>query len=108
MIERKVQDRPVNPELTLANLRNVGKATLRDFHLLGIFTIQELAGQNPLDLYRRLCDLTDVRQDPCVEDVFAAAVHQAQTGEALDWWVFTPARKARTNAVAPVRRSPAR
>ena len=29
MIERKVQDRPVNPELTLANLRNVGKATLQ-------------------------------------------------------------------------------
>jgi hypothetical protein len=30
---------------------------------------------------------------PCVEDVFAAAIHQARTGEALDWWIFSRQRR---------------
>jgi hypothetical protein len=33
--------------------------------------------------------------DPCVWDVFAAAIHQARTGESRDWWTFTPERKRR-------------
>nr|WP_243444214.1 helix-hairpin-helix domain-containing protein [Acetobacter persici] len=30
-----------------------------------------------------------------MHDVFAAAIHQARTGEARNWWSFTPQRKAR-------------
>jgi hypothetical protein len=39
--------------------------------------------------------LTGKRQDPCVWDTFAAAIHQARTGEALPWWHFTRERKRR-------------
>ncbi len=81
--------------LQLNKLRNVGKATLKDFQLLGITSVEQLAQADALDLYRQLSLLTGTRQDSCVEDVFAATIHQARTGEALDWWAFTPARKLR-------------
>jgi nucleotidyltransferase/DNA polymerase involved in DNA repair len=90
----------------LARLRNVGKACLADFHLLGIRTVEQLAAQDADHLYGRLCELTKQRQDPCVHDVLAATIHQAKTGEALNWWAFTAARKARGDWLAAVHRSP--
>ena len=82
----------------LADLRNIGKAMLADFELLGIASVADLAQQDADPLYLRLCEITAARQDPCVHDTFAAAIHQARTGEARDWWAFTPARKARQAA----------
>ena len=82
-----------DPALSLADLRNVGKATLGDFQRLGITTLAELAAADPDALHRELRRLTRSAQDPCVRDVFAATIHQARTGEALDWWAFTPERK---------------
>jgi nucleotidyltransferase/DNA polymerase involved in DNA repair len=79
----------------LSRLRNVGKAALRDFDLLGVTTVADLAARDADELYVRLSRLTGRRQDPCVHDVFAAAIHEARTGEARNWWAFTPARKAR-------------
>jgi len=79
----------------LTRLRNVGPATRKDFALLKVDSISELAKCDPDELYRRLQVVTGIRQDPCVWDVFAAAIHQAKTGEALNWWAFTPIRKDR-------------
>ena len=81
--------------MKLRELRNIGPAMERDLRLLGVESAEALAGQTADGLYGRLCALTGTRVDPCVHDVFAAAIHQARTGEALDWWAFTPARKAR-------------
>lgn len=83
--------------MKLADLKNVGKAALEDFALLGIVSVQQLAGEDARTLYERLCVLTNARQDPCVEDVFAATIHQARTGEALVWWEFSRRRKAGTH-----------
>ena len=85
-------------KLELADLRNVGKAAMLDFQLLGITTVGQLALKNADSLYVQLCTLTQQRHDPCVHDVFEAAIHQANTGEALNWWHFTPARKVRQGA----------
>ena len=79
----------------LSDLRNIGKAMLGDFALLGIASVQQLASQNVDELYTRLAAITGMRHDPCVHDTFAAAIHQAKTGEALNWWAFTPLRKER-------------
>ena len=84
--------------MQLSDLRNIGKAMLADFALLGITSIQQLAKQDADELYTRLCITTAARHDPCVHDTFAAAIHQAQTGEALNWWAFTPLRKERQQA----------
>ncbi len=81
--------------MQLSELRNIGKAMLRDFDLLGITSVAQLAGQDAVELYMRICMLTGARHDPCVHDTYAAAIHQAKTGEALNWWAFTPIRKER-------------
>jgi hypothetical protein len=84
--------------LASAKLRNVGPATLADFKLLGITTLAQLATEDADALYLRLCEETARRHDPCVHDVFAAAIHQARTGEAVNWWSYTGARKLRQAA----------
>jgi hypothetical protein len=78
----------------LSDLRNIGPAGLGDFAVLGIESVVQLTTYNPGDLYLNLQRLTGIRQDPCVYDVFAAAIHQAKTGEAKNWWAFTGERKA--------------
>ena len=78
----------------LRDLRNIGKAMLADFDLLGIENVGQLADCDPRELYDRLQAITGQRHDPCVLDTFSAAVHEARTGERLNWWAFTPARKA--------------
>jgi Pathogenicity locus len=82
----------------LSDLRNVGKAALADFAVLGIDSVEQLSACNPDTLYCDLQSRTHQRHDPCVWHVFAATVHQAQTGEALNWWEFTAIRKARMAA----------
>ena len=84
----------------LSDLRNVGKATLEDLCLLEIRNVEELACQDPTDLFHKLERYTQKRQDPCVWDVFAAIIHEASTGEATDWWRWTGKRKALQNTGA--------
>ena len=79
----------------LRQLRNIGKAMRRDFELLGMHTVRQLAHCDADTLYARIQTLTGSRQDPCVWDTYAAAIHQARTGEALPWWAFTRIRKQR-------------
>lgn len=82
----------------LSDLRNVGKATLKDLELLNIHTIKELATQNPTSLFHELERKTQKRQDPCVWDIFAAIIHEASTGEAINWWQWTAKRKSLQNS----------
>lgn len=82
----------------LTGLANVGPAMRHDLHVLGIETIPQLAQHDADELYMRLNALTGKRHDPCVWDVFAAAIHQARTGEATPWWRWTQERKRRQKA----------
>jgi nucleotidyltransferase/DNA polymerase involved in DNA repair len=83
----------------LGELRNIGKAMLRDFELLGITSVKQLAKCDADRLYERIQHLTSTRHDPCVWDTYAAAIHQAKTGEALPWWDFTKVRKQRSSSL---------
>ena len=88
----------LRPDADIMRLKNIGNAIRADLNLLGVRTVGELAVRDADTLYSDLCIATGTRHDPCVHDIFAAAIHQAQTGEALPWWDFTPARKARQKA----------
>lgn len=79
----------------LRSLMNVGPATQKDLALLGITTITQLAQTDPDELYERLQIITGISHDPCVRDVFAAIIHEANTGEKTPWWHWTPIRKAK-------------
>ena len=78
----------------LGDLANVGPATLRDFHTLGIRTIAQLARQDAFKLYDRLCRRTGKRHDPCVIDVFMATIAQSRGAAPQPWWKFTARRKS--------------
>jgi hypothetical protein len=88
------------PADELLALRNIGPAMRRDFTLLGIRSVRQLARCRADRLYEKLQALTGQRQDPCVLDTFAAAIHQAKTGEALSWWHFSRIRKRATASPA--------
>ena len=79
----------------LEDLPNVGKATAADLRLLGINHPEQLCGQDPLDLYNRLCQLTKQRHDPCVLDTMMAVVDYMECGAELPWWAFTAERKSK-------------
>ncbi len=78
---------------SLTDLPNVGPATAADLRLLGIVKAEQLAGRDAHTLYRQLCDITQVRHDPCVLDVFLALVDFANGAPARAWWHYTAQRK---------------
>jgi hypothetical protein len=77
----------------LEDLPNVGPATAADLRLLGVTTPAALPGRDPYAMYDRLCRITGQRHDPCVIDVFIAAVRYAEGGPKRPWWHFTAERK---------------
>jgi len=88
----------MNPQRQLHDLISIGPAMLRDFDLLGIRSVTQLAKQDPKKMYTRLQRLTGQRQDPCVLDTFQAAVAQARNprlpAEQCQWWYWSRKRKA--------------
>src|SRR5881296_83225 len=81
----------------LGDLISIGPAMLRDFELLRIRSVVQLARQNPERMYSTLNRLTGKRQDPCVLDTFCAAVAQAKNprlpAEQCAWWYWSKKRK---------------
>ena len=78
----------------LQTLMNVGPRIADDFILLGVTGIDDLATRDADSLYRELCAATHFAQDPCVLDIFRAAVDQARGLPARPWWEYSRARKA--------------
>ena len=85
-------------ERRLQDLVSIGPAMMRDLKILKIQTVEQLARQNPRQMYRELCRLKGP-QDICCLDVFRAAVAQAKNPdlpiEQRQWWYWSRQRKAR-------------
>ena len=83
---------------TLRDLQGIGPAMLADFDLLGIHSVQQLAHNEPENLYDELCRRTGARQDICVLDTFRCAVAQARNpklpANRRQWWYWSRMRKA--------------
>jgi len=81
----------------LSDLISVGPAMLRDFEILGVRSVAQLARRNPERLYESLCRLAPQHQDICCLDVFHAAVAQARDPrlrvEQCQWWYWSRQRK---------------
>ena len=78
----------------LQTIPNVGPAIARDMLKIGIGKPEDLKGRDPDEMFHRLCALDGQRHDPCVRDVFAAAVSFANGERARSWWEFSRERKA--------------
>jgi hypothetical protein len=91
------KERARTAERQLGDLISIGPAMLRDFELLGIHSVAQLARQNPHRLYEKLGRVARQHQDPCVLDTFCAAVAQAKNprlaAEKCEWWYWSRKRK---------------
>ena len=90
----KVQHRSLTDPLQ--SLPGIGPSLAEDLRLLGIREPADLRGQDPQDLYDRLCTLTGLRQDRCVLYAFRCAVHVASNPETEPenrlWWTWKDRR----------------
>jgi hypothetical protein len=81
----------------LGDLISVGPAMVRDFEILGVRSVGELARRSPERLYEKLCRVAPQHQDICCLDVFRAAVAQARDPrlpvEKCQWWYWSRKRK---------------
>lgn len=82
-----------NSIVTLTDLPNVGKASAKDFLLLGIHKPSQLVGKCPFEMYEMLCKITESRHDPCVIDVFMSVTRFMAGEEPRPWWAYTEERK---------------
>ena len=92
----------------LPDLISVGPAMLRDFDLLGIRSVDQLARQDPRALYEKLGRIARQHQDICVLDTFHAAVAQANNphlpAEQCQWWWWSRRRKRASGSRSFTRR----
>ena len=86
----------------LHDLISIGPAMLRDFDLLGVRGVKQLARQDASRLYQRLCRITGQPIDICCQDVFSAAIAQAHNpllpAEQCQWWYWSRRRKAQNGS----------
>ncbi len=90
-------------ERQLKDLISIGPAMLRDFELLNIHSVEQLAKQDARKLYDKLGRVARQHQDICVLDTFEAAVAQARNprlpAEQCQWWWWSKKRKQRGKEV---------
>ena len=80
-------------------IKNIGAALADDFRRLKLKKPQDLIGQDPADLYRRICRTDNVFHDPCVLDCFISAVDFMNGKPPKVWWAFTKYRKKKYTAM---------
>jgi hypothetical protein len=78
----------------LEQLPNIGPAIAGNLRRIGITVPHDLVGRDPYGMYDDLCRVTGTRHDPCVLDVFIAAVRFMAGEPATPWWAYTAERKA--------------
>lgn len=77
----------------LEDIPNVGRSIAANFRQLGITAPTELAGRDPYQMYEDICRLSRAKHDPCLLDVFIAAVHYMEGAPKKPWWHYTTQRK---------------
>ena len=82
----------------LEQIPNIGPSIGDNLRLIGISCPPDLLGKDPYAMYEELGRVTGVRQDPCVLDVFIAAVRFMAGEPAKPWWKYTPERKRKLAA----------
>ena len=71
---------------------SVGKSISMDLWNMGFRNINELKGQNPMELYDRFCYITGMKQDICLLYTFRCMVYfvseKEHEKEKLNWWYW--------------------
>ena len=75
------------------DIPNIGPAMERDFQKLGLKTPADLKKKDAFALYKKMCRISGMRQDPCVLDTYMAAIDFMNGAPARPWWAYTKTRK---------------
>ncbi len=75
------------------DIPNIGPAMVQDFISLGLKDPQDLKKKDPFRLYKKMCQISGTRQDPCVLDTYIAAVAFMNGAPPRPWWYYTKDRK---------------
>lgn len=71
---------------------SVGKACAMDFWDIGLRTLNDLKGRNPLVLYEKLNTISGVKHDICMLYTFRCAVYyvteKTHDKKKLNWWYW--------------------
>lgn len=78
---------------SLRDIPNVGPRTEGDLHRIGITRPGQLIGKDGFKLYDKVCRKDGELHDPCLIDVFLAAVDYMEGAPKRGWWWYTPRRK---------------
>ncbi len=74
----------------LQTIPGIGPSMSQDLRDLGIYKIEDLVGQDPERMFKRLRLMHDINMDRCVLYVFRCAVYyaseQQHEPELLKWW----------------------
>ena len=74
----------------LQTIPGIGPSMSQDLRDLGIYKIEDLVGQDPERMFKRLRLMHDINMDRCVLYVFRCAVYYASEQqhelELLKWW----------------------
>jgi predicted RecB family nuclease len=80
----------MTPKDELEQIPGVGKSIARDLRQIGITSTADLKGQNPEELYEKLCNFKASPVDRCMLYVLRLAVYYASTSDPdprlLQWW----------------------
>jgi hypothetical protein len=77
----------------LEQIPNIGPSIAAGLRRIGIHEPADLHGQQALALYERICQVDAAQHDPCLLDVFMAAVDFVGGTPARPWWKYTAKRK---------------
>jgi hypothetical protein len=76
-------------------LPSIGVRFAEDLIEMGIYSLEELKGKNPVHLLDTYEKMKGAWYDPCLEDQFRLIVYYANgAAETKQWWDFTAERKA--------------
>jgi hypothetical protein len=100
--------KPVNrADITdLEDIPNIGPSLADKLRRIGVSFPQDLLGKDPYAMCEDLCHATGVRHDPCVIDVFIAAIRFMAGEASKPWWKYTAERKRRLAGKADFRITP--
>lgn len=79
--------------IRLEDIPNIGTSIAKDLRGIGVETPEHLKDKDGLELYLELNVVTGSKHDPCIADVFMAAVAFMNGEEAKPWWSYTAQRK---------------
>ncbi|MBI5631825.1 MAG: TfoX/Sxy family DNA transformation protein [Elusimicrobia bacterium] len=77
----------------LEQIPNVGPSIADDLRRIGIKIPADLRRKDPLSLYKQVNHATQQVNDPCLLDVFMAAVNFMNGKGNAPWYAFTERRK---------------